>query len=108
MDKMTCTSAFSNSLGQKGNAVATSGQAVVEYILLLAIVAGLYSLLLKKLSDSNAINAMKKPFTQEFAYTYRYGSSKARGQDDGGPVNIPQHHDLEKNFRIFINPPINQ
>jgi len=85
-----------------------SGQAVVEYILLLAIVVGIYSLLLNTLSQSNAINAMKKPFTQDFTYTYRYGNAKARGQTDGGPLNIPQEHDAEKNFRIFINPPINQ
>jgi hypothetical protein len=91
-----------------GTSTSISGQAVVEYILLLAIVVGLYSLLLNKLSDSNAIGAMKKPFTQEFAYTYRYGNAKARGQEDGGPTFIPQHHDLEKNFRIFINPPINE
>jgi hypothetical protein len=86
----------------------SSGQAVVEYILLLAIVISLYTVLLNKLSDTNAIAQMKKPFTQEFAYTYRYGNAKARGQDDGGPIAIPQHHDLEKNFRIFINPPINE
>jgi hypothetical protein len=100
-----------NSSGSTPHAIASisrSGQAVVEYILLLAIITSIYSLLLNKLSSSNAMAAMKKPFTKEFAYTYRYGDAKARGQDDGGPINIPQHHDLEKNFRIFINPPINE
>jgi hypothetical protein len=85
-----------------------SGQAVVEYILLLAIVVFLYTLLLNKLGQTNALQAMQKPLTQDFTYTYRYGNVKARGQNDGGPIDIPQQHDSEKNFRIFINPPINQ
>jgi hypothetical protein len=85
-----------------------SGQAMTEYILLLAIIIGLYSAVLNRLSQSNALDAMKKPLTKDFAYTYRYGDSQARGQDDGGPLYIPQYHDQDKNFRIFINPPINE
>ncbi len=83
-----------------------SGQAVVEYILLLAIVVGLYTFILDKISKSNALNAMRKPFTKDLMYTYRYGHPKARGQDDGGPLYIPQQHDGQNDFRIFINPPI--
>ena len=85
-----------------------SGQAVVEYILLLAIVVGLYSFVLNKIAQSNAITAMKGPFTKDLTYTYRYGHPKARGQDDGGPLYIPQQHDSQNDFRIFINPPMNQ
>ena len=83
-----------------------SGQAITEYILLLAIVVAMYSALINKLSDSNAMSAMKKPFAVDFANTYRYGNSQARGQDNGGPLYLPQYHEREKNFRIFINPPI--
>lgn len=85
-----------------------SGQALTEYILLLAIIISIYTALLGRLSNSNAMSAMKKPFTQEFKYTYQYGNAKARGQNDGGPTYIPQYHDEATNFRIFINPPINQ
>ena len=85
-----------------------SGQAVMEYILLLAIVIGLYTAVLDQLSQTNALDALKKPLTQDFVYTYRYGNIKARGQNDGGPLYIPQQHDPDKNFRIFINPPISQ
>ena len=80
------------------------GQAVTEYILLLAILVSVYTALLNGLMDSGAIDALKKPLEKTFAYTYRYGHPDARGQDDGGPTGIPQHHD-SANFRIFINPP---
>jgi hypothetical protein len=83
-----------------------SGQAVTEYILLLAIVIGIYSAVISQLSQSNALNTFRKPFTTTFKYTYQYGNATARGQDDGGPTNIAQYHG--ENFRIFINPPINQ
>ena len=83
-----------------------SGQAVLEYILLLAIVVSLYTILMKGLMNSNAMNALKKPLEKDFKYTYQYGHPEARGQNDGGPKFIPQYHDPQ-NFRIFINPPIN-
>ena len=83
-----------------------AGQAVVEYILLLAIIISIYSLLVNVISDSDAFANMKKPLEKDFAYTYRYGHPKARGQEDGGPKYIPQY-DGGENFRIFINPPIN-
>ena len=88
--------------------VKESGQAIVEYILLLGILVGIYSALLNRLSQTSTMEILKKPLTKEFAYTYRYGDRKARGQDDGGPLYIPQYHDQQNNFRIFINPPINQ
>jgi hypothetical protein len=84
-----------------------AGQAVVEYVLLLAIIVSIYSLLLNKLSESNAFANMKKPLEKDYAYTYRYGHPKARGQEDGGPKYIPALRTGE-NFRIFINPPINE
>jgi hypothetical protein len=85
-----------------------SGQAVIEYVLLLAIIIFLYTLVLERLAGSNGFEVMKKPLTQDFKYTYRYGHPEARGQTDGGPKLIPQHHEPAQNFRIFINPPINE
>ena len=81
---------------------------MTEYILLLAIVISLYAMILEKLGSSAAFDNMKKPLTQDYAFTYRYGHPQARGQNDGGPKFIPQQHDDEQNFRIFINPPINE
>jgi len=84
-----------------------SGQAVIEYILLLSVIVSLYSLVINLISSSNAFDAMKKPLEKDFKYTYRYGHPKARGQEDGGPKYIPQVNEGQ-NFRIFINPPINE
>lgn len=93
---------------QSGQASSSqAGQAVVEYILLLAIVISIYSLIISRLSESNAFEALKKPLEKDYAFTYRYGHPKARGQEAGGPKYIPQYSTGE-NFRIFINPPINE
>lgn len=86
-----------------------SGQAVMEYILLLAIIVSIYTLIINGLMGSNAVTALKKPLEKDYKYTYRYGHPKARGQEDGGPLFIPQKYEPSgqtQNFRIFINPPI--
>jgi hypothetical protein len=92
---------------EKVNSNRPSGQAVVEYILLIAVVVLVFSSAMKRLSDSNLMVNLQKPFTSQFKYTYRYGHPEARGQDDGGPVNIPQYsngQENDHNFRIFLNP----
>jgi hypothetical protein len=92
---------------EKVRGVGRSGQAVVEYILLIAVLVLVFSSAMKRLEDSNVMVNLQKPFTSQFKYTYRYGHPEARGQDDGGPVNIPQYSSGEENdhnFRIFINP----
>jgi hypothetical protein len=84
-----------------------SGQAIAEYVILLAIVVLIYTALLKSLGGSASFDAFKKPFVEQYKYTYRYGHPDARGQDDGGPKLIPQYSDPDgspQNFRIFINP----
>ncbi|MBU6155017.1 MAG: hypothetical protein KGP28_12000 [Bdellovibrionales bacterium] len=84
-----------------------SGQAIAEYVMLLAIVVLIYSALLKSLGGSGSFQALRKPFVEQLKYTYRYGHPDARGQEDGGPRLIPQYSDLgggTENFRIFINP----
>jgi len=87
----------------KGN----SGQAILEYILLLSIIVSIYSMFLNGLMNSGAFSQLKSPLEKQFKYTYQYGHPEARGQTDGGPKFIPQQHDPQ-NFRIFINPPINE
>ena len=84
---------------------STSGQAITEYILLLAILVSLYTAFINGLMNSGALAALKKPLEKDFKYTYQFGHPEARGQNDGGPTKIPQHSD-PANFRIFINPPI--
>ncbi len=85
--------------------MSRSGQALLEYVILLAIVVSLFVTMTKRLSESNVFARLQKPFQEEFARAYRYGHPDARGQDDGGPVNLPQYDDTDgRNFRIFINP----
>ena len=78
--------------------------------MLLAIVVMIFTAIMKRLADGDAFAKLKRPFTEEFKYSYRYGHPKARGQEDGGPVNIPQYQPHpgssggDHNFRIFINP----
>jgi hypothetical protein len=85
-----------------------SGQAVVEYILMLSVVATLY-ILAKALSESGIAETMMRPLTQDFARAYRYGHVEAQGFEDGGPKNHPRasQDTGEGNFRIFLNPEIN-
>ena len=86
-----------------------SGQALVEYVLLLAIVVAAYGIILKALTNSSVMTAMQAPFTKDYKYTYEYWHKDARGgQADGGPLYIPQCSATDQNFRIFINPPISQ
>jgi hypothetical protein len=91
-----------------------SGQAAIEYVLLLAIVVMLWLFVYQYLAGQNFVGILSKPLTTDFKYTYQYGDKDARGQDDGGPKYIPQYIQPssgggdEQNFRIFINPPINQ
>ncbi len=81
----------------------------MEYILLLAIVVSIFASMMRLLAGGSALRDLQKPFTEEFARTYRYGHPEAKGLDDGGPYNIPQYVPADgsdgHNFRIFINPP---
>jgi Flp pilus assembly pilin Flp len=81
-----------------------SGQAVVEYILLLAVVASVYILMGKALASSGLGNLLMTPITGDFARTYQYGRHDALGFDDGGPKNHPRARGGDGNFRLFINP----
>ena len=92
----------------KGVQNRSSGQAVTEYILLLAVLISIFSLILNLLGKTDVIANLKKPLEKDFAFTYRYGHPQARGQNDGGPKYIPQQHDPDQNFRIFVNPPIKE
>jgi hypothetical protein len=86
-------------------AVNQSGQATLEYILLIAAIVTGVMLVSQKLSDLNLAARLTAPVTGSFAKTYRYGHPKAKGYDDGGPQYHPRATDKGgNNFRIFINP----
>ena len=82
------------------------GQAVTEYILLLAAVVSFFLVIGSGLRRLNVAKALTRPLTEDFRYAYQYGHPKARGyEDEGGPKMHPRAVGGDpSNFRIFINP----
>ncbi len=87
----------------KGN---QSGQAMVEYILLLLVVVGGFLVLSKGMERMGVTQVLTTPITQNFAMAYKYGHPKAKGFDEGTPENHPRISGAGggNNFRMFINP----
>lgn len=79
-----------------------SGQAMMEYILLLAIVVSFYVIVAKGLTEMGISEKLMRPLTESFASAYQYGHPKAKGYDDGGPEYHPRAVEGGTNFRIFI------
>lgn len=85
------------------------GQAVTEYILLLAVIVGFFGLALRFLRQQQIGKQFLRPVTESFNYAYSYGHPNARGPNDpGGPRKHPRYvtgeGDGRENLRIFINP----
>jgi hypothetical protein len=80
-----------------------SGQATIEYVLLIATVVSFYLIVLRGLGRIGVSSRVAGPITGEFARAYRYGHPKAKGPDDGGPDLHPRFLG-GNNFRIFLNP----
>jgi hypothetical protein len=84
---------------------ADRGQAVTEYILLLAMIALLYIGVIKGLNRTNILGKMSESLLKKpFSAAYRYGQKTAKGKNDGGPYLHPRYIEGEKSFRIFLNP----
>lgn len=84
-----------------------SGQAVIEYIMLLAVVIGSYMTLASWFTRFGFAEKLTRPITKSFAHAYQYGDVEALGFDDGGPKRHPRANTRSnENFRIFINPEI--
>lgn len=82
------------------------GQAVTEYILLLAIIAAGFLAVGQGLSRVGIAQKLLKPINEDFARAYRYGHPKAKGFDDGGPEYHPRIYTGtgSTNFRMFMSP----
>lgn len=83
-----------------------SGQGVVEYILLLAIIVWMAGLIYPVFRDGTVTEKLTAPIKKEFKKTYQYGHPKVVGFDEGeGPKHHPRAtYPPAENFRIFINP----
>jgi hypothetical protein len=77
-----------------------SGQAVLEYILLLTLVVSLFGVIASSLGKFDIGGKLLGPLSGDFAHAYRYGHPKALGYDDGGPKKHPRANGGD-NFRIF-------
>lgn len=81
------------------------GQAITEYILLLAIIVGFVFVVFRGLDQMGFARKLTRPIHEEFARAYQYGHPRALGPDDGGPRHHPRFlSGDDTNFRIFINP----
>jgi uncharacterized protein (UPF0333 family) len=80
------------------------GQAITEYILLIAVIVTFYLIVVKGMEKFRLDEKLMTPVTGDFARAYRYGNVKAKGYDDGGPENHPRAVGGRGNFRIFISP----
>jgi hypothetical protein len=80
------------------------GQAVVEYILLVAIIVTFFVGVRRAFERFRIGEALMRPITQEFAAAYQFGHPKAKGFDNGGPEYHPRAIGGNNNFRIFFNP----
>lgn len=89
-----------------------SGQAIVEYVLGLALILALFLIVKNGVSGLNLSAQSSKALEGNFARAYRYGHVKAKGFDHGEPYNQngPEYHPrvapdaVPGNFRIFYNP----
>lgn len=83
-----------------------SGQAMLEYILLLAIVAGFVVIVFRGLDEIALQDSILEPLQKQYAHVYQFGHEKAKGfGESGGPIMHPRipPSAADGNFRIFIN-----
>ncbi len=82
------------------------GQAMIEYVLMMAIILGIYLGVSKGISRLGLDKKITNSITTTFSAAYRYGHVKAKGYDDGGPAYHPRADTGggNNNFRVFFNP----
>ncbi|MCM0605324.1 MAG: hypothetical protein KA715_04480 [Xanthomonadaceae bacterium] len=96
---------------EKVNRSQESGQASVEYIVLLAMVVLMFISLQAGLKSFKLGDKIKTVLFEKFSNAYRYGHPSARANVDGTGgydrqarfSNNPTGNDSQ-NFRIFVNP----
>ncbi len=86
----------------KGN---EKGQAMLEYVLLLSILAVLMLVVMRGVRGMGLSARLVDWISGPYKSAYAYGHPKAKGFDDGGPKFHPRSDEAgENNFRLFINP----
>ncbi len=80
------------------------GQAMLESMLLLSVILGLYLIFVRGWNEIHFDQLVLARITGPFAAAYCYGHPKAKGFDDGGPQYHPRAESGEGSFRLFVNP----
>lgn len=80
-----------------------SGQAAIEYILILTIIASFYMALMTVIDKYNLAEKLAAPLVGSYAKVYKYGHPKAKGFDEGSPEFHPRAV-IDGKVRLFINP----
>ncbi len=91
-------------MGLKHKRRDQSGQAMLEYVLLLSVIVGCVFLLREGIARFDVGDRLLRPLSESYARAYKYGHPKAQGFDEGEPKNHPRIETGENNFRLFLNP----
>lgn len=75
-----------------GRRKSSSGQSLVEYVMLMVVVVGMAKLLTSQLPSF--LKKIEGPFKDQFARTYKYGDPQACGYEGDPPVcsGTPERH----------------
>lgn len=96
---------MADELKKTGIARDQSGQAVIEYILLLSVIVSFVMIFRKGIERFDLANKLARPVVSSFAAAYQFGHPKAKGFDsNGGPAFHPRAPSTqgEGNYRLFI------
>ena len=89
---------------REGRKNRESGQSVVEYLLVLAVIVGGILLVMKLLKESNFFHKkFTEPLVKHITYNYKYGDPNAQGWDEGSPklhIQISRPNEGQT-FRLF-------
>ena len=86
---------------QKGQ----KGQAITEYIVMVAAVVSFYFVVTAGLKELNVIEVLFQPINKGYKQAYQFGDPNAQGFESrtGQPSNHPAY-DVGQNGKFFANP----
>jgi len=83
----------------------SSGQAIVEYILLLSAIVVCFTIAARGITRSGLEEKLTRPLKGRFAHAYQLGDIKAKDiGEEGGPERHALMDSCAGCFRIFLNP----
>jgi hypothetical protein len=90
-----------------GSGTTESGQALTEYIFLLATIVSAFLLILNLSRTLGVGSILQKSYAEPFQALYRTGDAKGRSFEDAkGPNRHARYQACSGCFRIFFNPDV--